>query len=179
MPAESTVLNHRFHTLKAFYDYLLYVGLMMPSRREILVVGTAALCAGCTDIGVGSESNSRETPTETTDTPTSEPVPDLRVENEQERTVNAEITVERVSEDDDEVFMDEVALDPDGVVDLYDVYPDSATYRFTVELESGLSQTIEIETEKSRFSIVSIRIENDIQIIRLNVHPHSTPTNSP
>jgi hypothetical protein len=77
------------------------------------------------------------------------------------------------------VFTEEVALDPDGVVDLYDVYPDSATYRFTVELENGLSQTIEIETEKSRFSIVSIRIENDIQIMRLNVHPQSTPTNSP
>ena len=153
---------------------------MMPSRREILVVGTAAFCAGCTEIGVGSEANSRKTPTETTDTPTSEPVPDVRVENEQERTVNAEITVERVSEDDDDtVFTDEVALDPDGVVDLYDVYPDSATYRFTVELESGLSQTIEIETEQSRFSIVSIRIENDIQIMRLNVHPQSTPTNSP
>jgi len=152
---------------------------MMPSRREILVVGTAAFCAGCTEIGVGSEANSREAPTETTDTPTSEPVPDVRVENEQERTVNAEITVERVSEDDDTVFTDEVALDPDGVVDLYDVYPDSATYRFTVELESGLSETIEIETEQSRFSIVSIRIENDIRIMRLNVHPQSTPTNSP
>jgi hypothetical protein len=103
----------------------------------------------------------------------------VRVENEQERTVNAEITVERVSEDDDDtVFKDEVALDPDGVVDLYDVYPDSATYRFTVELESGLSQMIEIETEQSRFSIVSIRIENDIRIMRLNVHPSSTPTTS-
>ena len=145
---------------------------MMPSRREILVVGTAAFCAGCTEIGIGPEANSRETPTETTDTPTSEPVPDVRVENEQERTVNAEITVERVSEDDEgTVFADEVALDPDGVADLYDVYPDSATYRFTVELESGPSRTIEIETERSRFSIVSIRTENDIQIMRLDVQP--------
>ena len=182
MPAESTVLNHRFHTLKAFYDYLLYVCIMMPTRREILVVGTAAFCAGCTEIGIRSEANSREAPTGTTDTPTSEPVPDVRVENEQERTVNAEITVDRVSEDDDDtVFTDEVTLDPDGIVDLDDVYSGSATYRFTVELESGLSQTTEVETEQSRYSVVSIRIEDAIRIMRLNVNPPPTPTptNSP
>ena len=153
---------------------------MMPSRREMLLVGTAALCAGCNGIGTESGANSQETPTETADTPTSEPVPDVRVENEQERTVNAKITVKRVSEDDDDtVFTDEVTLDPNGVVDLNDVYSGSATYRFTVELESGPSQTTEIETQQSRYSVVSIRIENDIRIVRLNVSPPPTPTNSP
>ena len=155
---------------------------MMPSRREILVVGTAAFCAGCTEIGTGSGVESRETPTETTDTPTSEPVPDVRVKNEQERTVNAKIAVDRASEDDDDtVFTDEVTLDPDGIVDLDDVYSGSATYRFTVELESGPSQTTEIETEQSRYSVVSIRIEDAIRIVRLNVSPPPTPTptNSP
>ena len=149
----------------------------MPSRREILVVGTAALCAGCNEIGTESGANSRETPTEPADTPTSESVPDVRVENEQERTVNAEIAVDRVSEDDDDtVFTDEVTLDPDGIVDLEDVYSDSATYRFTVELESGPSQTTEVETEQSRYSVVSIRIEDAIRILRLNVNPPPTPT---
>ena len=154
----------------------------MPSRREIVVVGIAALCAGCNEIGTESGANSRETPTETTDTPTSESVPDVRVENEQERTVNADITVKRVSEDDDDtVFTDEVTLDPDGVVDFDDVYSDSATYRFTVELESGPSQTTEVEIERSRYNIVSIRIEDNIRILRLNVNPPPTPTptNSP
>ena len=155
---------------------------MMPSRREMLLVGTAALCAGCNGIGTESGANSRETPTETTDTPISEPVPDVRVENEQERTVNAGITVDRVSEDDDDtVFADEVTLDPDGVVDLDNVYPDSATHRFTVELESGPSQTTEVEIERSRYNVVLIRIEDNIRILRLNVNPPPTPTptNSP
>jgi len=152
----------------------------MPSRREILLVGTAALCAGCNEIGTESGANSRETPTETADTPTSESVPDVRVENEQERTVNADIIVKRVSgDDDDTVFTDEVTLDPDGVVDLDDVYSGSATYRFTVELESGPSRTTEIETEQSRYSVVSIRIKDAIRIVRLNVNPPPTPTNSP
>lgn len=180
---------------------------MNQSRRRILTLGTAVAVSGC--LGTDTQSSrpstdrtttpepspdertgsntqvtteARRSPTETCEEPTPRPVPDVKVGNERDRAVSARITIRKTTDDTGGALHESNrTIDPGSTVDIYDVFTDTATYRFDVELANGTTTATDIETEPSRHSVISIRIEDDgsIEIEQLNVAPPPTPTPCP
>lgn len=165
---------------------------MQRSRRQILAGGAVIFAAGCTGQSTDPDTRSRtetsstrprtETstnPPETCEPSTAEPVADVLIRNDSETRVTADVTIERLSDDGEAVVEEGERSLPSGESsELFEVFPDDATYRFTVTLGNGTSRSTEIETGPNRRSVVSIRIEepDTIDIGKMNVHPPATPT---
>ena len=148
------------------------------TRRRLLALGSVVLTAGCETL----QSDSTDTRTDSCERPTPESVAGITVKNELDSEVALELTIRKGSGEDTTVIYEQNStVAATATTEFFEIFPEDDTYRIETNLDTGASETAEIETRPDREQVVSVRItgEQSIEIGVLNVVPPSTPTFCP
>jgi len=109
-------------------------------------------------------------------------VADITVKNELDSEVVLELTVRRGSDGGATVVYEQNStVAATATTERFEIFPEDDTYRIRAELDTGASETAEIETGPDREQVVSVRItgEQSIEIGVLNIVSPPTPTFCP